>query len=316
VNKYFVPNRIEFAITYLCNSQCRHCQRDEAEKARYPDHVDKKLAGEIVREVGKKHHPESVMTFGGEPLLYPDIVCAIHDEARRSQIPIRDVITNGFWSARTEKIQEIALSLVESGVNKVTISVDTFHQEIMPLEIVRKTAQLLLQAGMPSISWNPCWVISREHENPFNQRTRTILSSLEDLHIRIGEGNVVRPEGRALVWLKDFLPAKTRMPKGKCGDIPYTERLDSVGTLFVEPDGKISVCNGLCIGNAFETDVLDIIERYDPFRIPEAKALIEDGIEGLVDWARTKGVEPSLEGYYNVCHMCKDLRRRAQDIGS
>lgn len=53
MNKYYILNRIEFAITYLCNSKCRHCQRDDAEKARYPDHVDKKLAVEIVREVAK-----------------------------------------------------------------------------------------------------------------------------------------------------------------------------------------------------------------------------------------------------------------------
>ena len=97
---------------------------------------------------------------------------------------------------------------------------------------------------------------------------------------------------------------------GKCGDVPYTEELDSVKTICVEPDGRIAVCTDFYIGNAFETDIIDIIENYDPFKIPEAKAIIESGMEGLINWARTKGVEPDPRGNYNVCDMCTDIRRR------
>lgn len=84
MNKYIPANRIEFAVTYLCNSRCRHCQLGETEQRnRFPKHVDKELAVEIVRKVGRKYQPESVMTFGGEPLLYPEIVYAIHREAKK-----------------------------------------------------------------------------------------------------------------------------------------------------------------------------------------------------------------------------------------
>jgi MoaA/NifB/PqqE/SkfB family radical SAM enzyme len=311
MNKYIPANRIEFAVTYLCNSRCRHCQLGETEQRnRFPKHVDKDLAVEIVRKVGREYQPESVMTFGGEPLLYPEIVYAIHREAKKVGIPVRDVITNGFWSRKTEEIQRIARNLVESGVNEVTFSVDGFHQEFVPLKIVRKTAKSLLEAGMPDVHWNPCWLVSKDHDNRFNRHTRAVLEKLMDLPLKVGEGNTVQPEGRAVVWLKDFLPSKTRMPMGECGEMPYTERLDSVGTVYVEPDGRISVCKELYIGNAFETDIIDIIEDYDPFRIPEAKALVENGIRGLVEWARRKGVSLSSEGYYSVCDMCVDIRRR------
>jgi hypothetical protein len=137
------------------------------------------------------------------------------------------------------------------------------------------------------------------------------LKQLKDLPIKEGEGNNAQPEGRAMKLLKDFFPSKTKVPKGKCGDIPYTEKLDSVRTIFVEPDGRIAVCKDLYIGNAFEKDIIDIVENYDPFKIAEAKAIIENGMEGLMNWARTKDVKPDREGYYNVCHMCTDLRKRA-----
>jgi MoaA/NifB/PqqE/SkfB family radical SAM enzyme len=311
VNKYLPVNRIEFAITYLCNSKCRHCQLgEEKERKNFPSPIDKDIAVEIVRKVGKKYNPKSIMTFGGEPLLYPEIVYAIHKEAMNVGIPVRDVITNGFWSRKTEEMQEIAEKLVKSGVNEATVSIDCFHQEFIPLDIVKKAAESLLKAGIAHISWNPCWVISKNHNNPYNLKTKAILEQLKELPVKEGEGNNAQPEGRAIFWLKDFLPPKTKTPKGKCGDMPYTEELDSVKTLYVEPDGRIAVCKDFYIGNASETDTIDIIENYDPFTIPEAKAIIENGMEGLINWARTKGVEPDSTGYYNVCHMCIDIRKR------
>lgn len=120
--------------------------------------------------------------------------------------------------------------------------------------------------------------------------------------IEEGVGNIAQPEGRALLWLKDFLPRRTKIPKGKCGDTPYTEELDSVKTIYVEPDGRIAVCKEFYIGNASEADIIDIIENYDPFKIPEAKAIIETGVEGLINWAKEKGVKPNPNGYYNICH--------------
>ena len=315
MNRYLPVNRIEFAVTYLCNSKCRHCQLgEEEERKNFPSHIDKDIAVEIVRKVGKKYNPKSIMTFGGEPLLYPEIIYAIHKEEMKVGIPVRDIITNGFWSRKTIEIQEIAEKLVKSGVNEASISVDCFHQEFIPLEIVKKAAESLLKAGITRISWNPCWVVSKDHDNPYNLKTKAILEQLKDLPVEYGEGNIAQPEGRAILWLKDFLPPRTKTPKGKCGDVPYTEELDSVKTICVAPDGRIAVCTDFYIGNAFETDIIEIIEDYDPFKIPEAKAIIESGMEGLIKWARTKGVEPDPEGYYNICHMCTDIRRRVSNV--
>ncbi len=312
MDKYLTVDRLEFAVTYLCNSKCRHCQLgEEEERRKFPSHIEQDLAVEIVRKVGGKYHPESIMTFGGEPLLYPEIVYAIHREAMKAEIPVREVITNGYWSRKIEKIKETANGLAKSGVNRVSISVDCFHQEFVPLETVKQAAKSLLDAGIKDISWNPCWVISGDQDNLFNRRTRAILKQLKDLSIRCSEGNVAQPEGRAIASLGDLLPKRTRMPRGKCGELPYTEKLDSLRGIYVEPDGRVSVCREFYVGNASETDIISITERYDPFNIPEAEAIISGGAEGLLKWAKTKGVESDPEGYYNVCHMCADIRKRA-----
>jgi len=312
VKNYLTVNRIEFAITYLCNARCRHCYSIQ-DKEVFPAHIDKSLAVEIVRKVGRKYEPESIMTFGGEPLLFPEIVCAIHKEAASVGIPLREVITNGYWSNNSGRIKEIAKNLAESGVNNIIISVDAFHQEHVPLDIVRKTAEACLQADIEDITWNPCWVISEDDDNRYNRKTKFILKKLEDLPIRNSEGNVMEPEGLALINLKEFLPPRKKIPPGKCGDIPYTEPLDSVKCICVEPDGRIAVCKDFYIGNAYETDIIDLIESYNPFEIPEMKAIIENGMKGLIDWARTKGVKPDPEGYYSICQMCTDIRKKVSE---
>jgi MoaA/NifB/PqqE/SkfB family radical SAM enzyme len=311
LGKYLVVDRIEFIVTYLCNSKCSHCQLEEEKAKKFPSHIDKDKVVEIVRKVGHAYAPKSIMTFGGEPLLFPEIVCAIHEQAKKVGIPIREIITNGFWSTKAEKIQEIAQNLAKSDVKEVSISVDCFHQEFIPLKTVKKTANSLIAAGIERVSWNPCWVVSKDNDNKYNRRTKTILQKLGNLHVEESEGNSVQPKGRARSSLAEFFPQRTPVPKGKCGEMPYTEELDSVKTISVEPDGRVAVCENFYIGNAFKSDIIDILENYDPFRIPEAKSILEKGMDGLTKWAEKRGVKPRPEGYYNICHMCTDLRERA-----
>jgi MoaA/NifB/PqqE/SkfB family radical SAM enzyme len=265
-----------------------------------------------VRKVNKIYGVESVMTFGGEPLLFPDVVCSIHKTALESEIPRREVITNSYWSNDVKKIKRIAEKLAESGVNDVHVSVDAFHQEHISLNIVRKAVESCLEAGIKDITWNPCWVISEDDDNRYNRITKSILEELEDLPVRVSKGNILEPDGLALVNLKEFLPKRQKMPTGKCGDIPYTESLDHVTSISVEPDGKIAVCNDFHIGNASKTDIIDLLENYNPYEIPEMKAILENGVKGLLDWAMKKGVAPDPDGYYSICHMCTDLRKKTK----
>ncbi|MEM2884678.1 MAG: hypothetical protein QXF24_01150, partial [Thermoproteota archaeon] len=197
--------------------------------------------------------------------------------------------------------------LSEAGVNDVVISVDAFHQERIPLGIVRKAAEECLNVGIESISWSPCWVVSEKHDNPWNRKTKLILEELKDIPIAIG-GNVMEPGGLALINLKEYLPVKERIPKGKCGDIPYTNALDSVKVIGIVPDGSVGACDDFYVGNSSKIEIVELLESYDPSEVPEMRAIIEDGMEGLARWSRAQGVEPDPEGYYDICHMCKSIR--------
>ncbi|MFB0557902.1 MAG: radical SAM protein [Candidatus Bathyarchaeia archaeon] len=308
-NGYLEPRRIEFLVTYLCNGRCIHCYAPKQMEG-YPLHIDASLAVDIVENVGRVFDVESVMTFGGEPMLFPEVVYSIHREATRQVVSSRELITNGYWSDDIRVVKEIADGLEDCGVNQIYFSVDAFHQEHIPVGKVRAAIESCLDAGIEGLALNPCWLVSEDDDNEYNRETRFILDELSGLSVRVSGGNVVEPSGLALVNLKEFLPPRERLPPGKCGDMPHTEPLDHVSCISVEPDGKVAVCDELYLGDASESDILRLIVGYDPFEVPEMRAVIEDGMEGLASLARARGVEPYPEGYYSVCQMCSDLRRR------
>lgn len=88
-------NRIEFVVTMACTGRCKHCSEGDHDSG--TGHIDADAAANAVCDVCKNYKIESLMTFGGEPLLYPDVVCKIHRAAKEMGIPKRDLITNGFF---------------------------------------------------------------------------------------------------------------------------------------------------------------------------------------------------------------------------
>ena len=310
LNAFLHVDRLEFSVTQQCNAHCKHCCLGDANRASPTVAIDQGLAVQITREVARAYSPRSIMTFGGEPLLFPDIVCAIHDVARAEGIPKRQVITNAGCPPSADAFREVARELAYSGVNEIALSVDGFHQEHVPVAVVEQNVRSLLDAGISQLTWNPCWLVSKEDDNAWNRSTRLVLESLAHLPVADSGGNTVQPMGRALRWLSDYLPPKMALPPGSCGDSPYTGTLDQVRSISVEPDGGVAVCTELLIGNASRDDILGILRDYNPYRIPEMRAILEGGVSGLARLATRQGIGAESEGYYSICDMCTSLRRR------
>ena len=242
-------NKIEFAITMACTGRCRHCQNGDQSDA--SGHIDAAAAENAIRKVCEHYQISTVMTFGGEPLLYPEVVCRIHQTATSLGVGRRQVITNGYFSKDHSRITEVAGNLAESGVNDLLLSVDAFHQEIIPLEPVKDFAACAVKSGIPVIL-QPAWLVSLEDNNPYNIRTREILREFEPLGIGIGSGNVVFPSGNARIYLREYFDENV------VESSPYFEDPKDVRTLSFEPNGNVLG------GNIYEKDILEIIRSYRP----------------------------------------------------
>ena len=250
MNQYIANlNRIEFVVTYACTGRCKHCS--EGDHLGQSAYVDAQIAAKVVREVAGKYQITSMMTFGGEPLLHPEVVYAAHDAAKEMNIPQRDLITNGFFSRDSAKIREVAENLARCGVNKILLSVDAFHQETIPLEPVKEFAAAVKEQGIPL--WvQPAWVVNKEHDNPYNRRTAEILAEFEALGIPETYGNDIIPSGNAAKYLSEYYDMSKEYVS------PYEEDPCDVRAISIDPSGD------LLGGNIYERDVLEILERYEP----------------------------------------------------
>ena len=244
--------KIEFVVTYACTGRCKHCS--EGDHTACGVNIDPAVAADAVKKIAAEYDIKTVMTFGGEPLLYPDAVYAIMSAATELDIQKRQVITNGYFSNNPKRIAEVAHRLCECGVNDLLVSVDAFHQETIPLSVVRSFVAEAVRLGIPT-RLQPAWLVSCDEGNPYNEKTRELLSSLADLGAQVSEGNVVFPEGNALKYLGEYFAAER--PEN-----PYTEDPCDVKCISFDPDG------GVFGGNLYQKDIMDIISAYVPHSDP------------------------------------------------
>ena len=249
MNKYLEQlNKIEFVVTDACTGRCKHCS--EGDHASCGVYIDPRIAAESVRRVCENYGIKTVMTFGGEPLLYAEAVFEIMRAAREMKVPKRQVITNGYFSKNTERMRQVALGLAECGVNDLLLSVDAFHQETIPLEAVKLFACEVKKNGVP-IRLQPAWLVSPTDENEYNLQTRKILDSFSDTGIVENEGNVVFPEGNALRYLAEYFGES--IPEN-----PYIEDPCHVKCLSFLPNGDV------LDGNVYKCGIKEILEKYAP----------------------------------------------------
>ena len=302
--------RIEFSITHQCTGKCRHCSvGDRLNRDEDPRHVLPGPAAAMVETLSQSFGVGSLMTFGGEPLLYPDVVCALHAKAAECGIEKRQLITNGYFTADPVRRRDVARRLARSGVNDLLLSVDAFHQESIPLEAVYAFARDLAETDIARIRLQPAWVVSAQSDNSFNRRTREILAFFSPLGIAVAEGNNIFMLGRAVEHLKDYYGKPRLDLEERCGSMPYTEPLTEVTSISVEPDGNVMVC-GFAIGSIYEEKIGSILSRYDPRRNACMSAIIDGGASGLLEYARKAGMEPDLSRCYSICDVCHDVARQ------
>ena len=241
--------KIEFVVTMACTGKCKHCS--EGDHNGYTKHIDAAVAADAVRKICSVYNISTVMTFGGEPLLFPETVCAIHREATDLGVAKRQVITNGFFSMNKEQIRTVVLHLAHSGVNALLLSVDAFHQETIPLEPVFYFAECAVDSGIP-IKLQPAWLVSAEDQNPYNVKTKEIIRAFDALHIPLNQGNVIFPSGNALKYLREYFD------ENAASTSPYEEDPEDIRTISFEANGNV------LNGNVYETDILEIIKTYRP----------------------------------------------------
>jgi len=308
ISEYMDINRIEFFVTHKCGGACKHCQSGaDINKNSSHQHVIAEHAVNAVEKLASVFDIKSVMTFGGEPLYYADVVSQIHKKAMDCGIKTRQVITSGYFTKSAEISKRVACSLFESGVNSMLISVDALHQETIPIEPVYRFVADVIEAKIPNAFLYPAWVVSENHRNPYNDKTKKVLEQFADLPIPV-ENNIIELTGSAARFLSDYYDE----PSLSLSDPRLSEPCMGPATVYsigIDPNGDIVGCGGV-IGNIYTEDILDIVSRYNPYENECMVAIMNGGIAGQLEYAKKLGIDFDITKYYSVCwDACNSLTK-------
>lgn len=298
--------RIEFIITYACSGSCRHCSLGEKLKA--GGHLSAEKMKGILSKLQDKFSLESAMCFGGEPLLYykdvEGIMTALGD------IPKKQIITNGYFSKDIDEIEKAVLGLKRAGVQEILLSVDAFHQEIIPLERVVEFAQIVIKNEIP-VKVHPAWLVNKEHNNRFNNETKELLLYFENMGISVSDGNIITPAGNAALYLNEFYPHERPNMNFKCGELKYTPDLEHVDTVTIAPNGDVLICS-IRIGNVFKSDIINILNDFNPYENQISRLLLSGGIKELLEYSALQGICIEKSEYKTACEMCHKIAAKLQ----
>jgi len=148
-------------------------------------------------------------------------------------------------------IKEIVEKLEYSGVDQILLSVDTFHQETIPLGPVKHFAECVAKSKI-KIKLSPAWLVSETDDNPYNIRTREIIKEFDYLNIPVGSGNVIFPSGNALKYLREYFDENVEYSS------PYDENPKDIRAISFSPNGDV------LDGNVYQKGILDILNGYQP----------------------------------------------------
>ncbi len=277
------PTGIHFLLTYTCSMECDHCYVYSSPYAKGTFTINK--IKETLDELIKIGTIEWVYFEGGEPFLFYPLMLEGIKLAQKMGFKT-GIVTNAYW-ATSEADAEIWLRpLRELGLADLSVSDDALHfgdQKDTPAKIALAAAEKL---GIP--------VGSICIEKPEIDRVKTGPKGEPVL----GGGALLK--GRAVEKLTEGLPGIHYDEFTECPE----EELRNPGRVHIDPYGFVHLCQGLVIGNMFDTPLSELFKNYDAESHPICGPLLKGGPALL---AKTYEVKHD-EKYVSACHFCYIVR--------
>ena len=261
---------LHILLTYQCTYECDHCFVWGS-----PWQVGT-LTFEQIEAIllqAKEAGVTSIYFEGGEPFLYYAVLVKAVRKAADMGFSV-GIVSNAYWAKSVadaaEWLRPFAGRLVD-----FTVSSDVFHcgecLGELPQNAIAAAKLLGIPTGMISI----------------NQP--------EDK----GDASVMY-RGRAA---KNLVQRASSHPWEGFDSCPH-EDLREPGRVHLDPLGNIHICQGVTIGNLFETPLREICAKYDADAHPICGPLLAGGPVALV----TEYSLPHDQSYADACHLCYEAR--------
>lgn len=273
---------IHFLLTYTCNFQCDHCFLYCHPFARGVFSINQMK--KILNELKKIESVTSIGFEGGEAFLYYPLLAEsirlANERGYRTSIQ-----TNSFWATSKADALLWLKPLKASGLSFLDVSDDTFHHG----EESDNNAKNAIEAANDlGIKVKTICIKPPEVKNNNDQ------AKGEPIYLG---GPKLR--GRAVEKLIQGLPTRSCEEFTQC---PY-EDFENPKRVHIDPFGHVHLCQGISMGNIWETPFSQLLENYDPGSHPIAGPMVDGG---PLQMAKAYGICHDDE-YVDACHMCSKV---------
>lgn len=289
-NKNSVFESLGIALTRKCTAQCEMCcfacgpDKEEA--------LDKDLVFRIIDEAAGIEEIRKIGFTGGEATLRDDVL--IEGIMRTKQNGMNTSLTsNGFWGKDPDSAREWLKRLKTAGLDSLTISMDEYHQNYVPLESVKNIIHENKQIGI-SLSL-------AVGDSLGEQDALTLLRELNEEAYGIP------------VFLYPFMP----VGRGENLDKLVLQKVDENWSCHNQKlfsilyDGSVYPCCSqavygslLCEGNIKDTTLKEIMDRYKYLSL--FSELTHHNFGWLLSKAEEYQIPVSTESH-SACSFCHEV---------
>jgi len=275
---------LHILLTYRCTFECDHCfvWGSPWQKGAL---TLKQI--EMILNQAKDAGIEWIYFEGGEPFLFQGVLNRAVHQAADMGFSV-GIVTNAYWANSVEDAME-NLRPMAGRLKDFTVSSDLYHcgENVgeRPQNALVAAKWLNIPTGMISVA----------------QPQEEARSS----HGKIEDESEVMYRGRAVEKLARFAD---RHPWSAFNTCPH-EDLRDPGRVHLDPFGNLHICQGISIGNLFDTPLREICEKYDADQHPVCGPLLAGGPADLV----TEYHLPHQSSYADACHLCYEARSALRD---
>lgn len=274
---------LHLLLTYQCTFECDHCfvfgSPSQTGVMTIPQ------IQEILRQARETGTIASIYFEGGEPFLYYAVMLKGLQEAVKAGFSA-GIVSNAYWATGLEDALEWLRPFAGLAAD-LSISSDLYHYDERNSQHAQNAARAAEQLGIP------LGVIC--------------VAQPEDTNAMLTIGQI--PTGESAVMYRGRAACKLvsrakLQPWEGFSECPH-EDLREPGRCHLDPLGNLHICQGITLGNIFETPLKEICATYDVEAHPIAGPLLAGGPVALVHEYNL----PHEENYADACHLCFESRR-------
>ena len=276
---------IHILLTYQCTSECDHCFL-HCGPGRQGTFTLEQLRA-LIRQAQNLGSVTTVYFEGGEPFLYYPVLLEGLRIARAAGFDA-GIVSNAYWATSLQDALHWLAPIAELGITDLSISDDDFHradEHDCRAEYACLAARVL---GIPASS------ICIE-------RPGKVVSIAPEERGKPVTGGGVLFKGRAAEKLTDGLPCRPLTELTTC---PHEDLL-APERVHVDAYGNVHLCQGISLGNIWQTPLVELMGSYDGQKHPIAGPLLRGGPQCLV---REYGLSIGA-AFVDECHACYTARK-------